>query len=79
MSREDILRAIAQLNLEERQQLRSYLNQVPQKASLLTPEERTQRLNAAQDAMGEGLSQIVLDDMTTAMTENHIEPLSDMW
>ncbi len=29
MSLEDILRAVAHLKLEERQQLRNYLNQIP--------------------------------------------------
>ena len=34
---EEILRAVAELNDEERQFLRHYINQVPEKASLLTP------------------------------------------
>ena len=70
---EEILRAVAELNDEERQQLRQYLDQVPEKASLLTPEERMQRLNAALDAMGDDLNQTQLDEMTAAMTEEYIE------
>ena len=31
------------------------------------------RLNAALDAMGEGMSQAQLDEMTAAMTEDYIE------
>ena len=65
--------AVAELNDEERQQLRQYLDQVPEKASLLTPEERMQRLNAALDAMGDDLNQTQLDEMTVAMTEEYIE------
>ncbi len=41
---------------------------------MLTREEKTQQLNAALDAMGEGLSQAELDDMTTAMTGEYSEP-----
>ena len=70
---EDILRAVAELTDEERQQLRRYINQAPEKASPLTPKERTQRLNAALDAMGDGLDQAQLDEMTAAMTEEYIE------
>ena len=35
---------------------------------MLSPEERMQRLNAAFDALGEGLSPAELDDLVTAMT-----------
>ena len=70
---EEILRAVAELNDDERQLVREYIDQVPEKASLLTPKERTQRLNAALDAMGDGLSQAQLDEMTAAMTEEYIE------
>ena len=74
MSLEDILRAIAQLNAEERQELRQYLNHVPEKVSQLTPVERTQRLNAALDAMGDGLSQAALEDTLAAMTNEYAHP-----
>ena len=70
---EEILRAVAELNDEERQLLRQYINQVSEKASQLPPKERTQRLNAALDALGDGLSQVQLDEMTAAMTEEYIE------
>ena len=56
---------VAELNDEERQLLQQYRNQ--------SPEERTRRLNAALDAMSEGLSQAQLDEMTAAMTEDYIE------
>ena len=70
---EDILRAVAELTDEERQLLRQHIDQVPDKASQLSPKERTQRLNAALDGMGDGLSQDQLDEMTAAMTEEYIE------
>ncbi len=70
---EEILRAVAELNDEERQLLRQYINQVPEKASLLTPKERMLQLNAALDAMGDGLNKVQLDEMTAAMTEEYIE------
>ena len=71
---EEILRATTKLNDEERQMLRQHIDQIPEKASQLPPKERTQRLNAALDAMGDGLSQVQLDEMTAAMTEEYIEP-----
>ena len=74
MSLEDILHAVGQLSAEERQELRQYLNCVPEKASRLTPEERTQRLNAALDAMGDGLSQSELENMLAAMTNQYAYP-----
>ena len=70
---EEILRATTKLNDEERQQLRQHIDQVPEEASQLPPKERTQRLNAALDAMGDGLSQVQLDEMTAAMTEEYIK------
>ena len=36
MSLEDIIDAVAQLNAEQRQELRQYLNHVPEKTSRLT-------------------------------------------
>ena len=74
MSLEDIMHAIAQLNAEELQELRLHLNHVPEKASRLTPEERTQRLNAALDAMGNGLSQSELENMLAAITNQYAYP-----
>lgn len=70
----DILHAVAELTDEERQMLRQQIDQVPDKTSQMPPKERTRRLNAALDALGEGLSQDQLDEMTAAMTEEYIEP-----
>ena len=70
---EEILRAVDELNDEERRLLRQHIDQRPQKPARLTPKERMRRLNAALDAMGEGLSQAQLDEMTAAMTEDYIE------
>ena len=64
---------VAELNDEERQLSRRNINRVPEKTSPFTPEERTRRLNAALDAMRDGLSQDQLNEMTAAMTEEHIE------
>ena len=66
-------RLCAELNNGERLLLQQYVDQVPEKASQLSPKERTQRLNAALDAMGDGLDQVQLDQMTAAMTEEYIE------
>ena len=61
------------MNDEERQLSRRNMNRIPEKTSPLTPEERTRRLNAALDAIGDGLNQDQLDEMTAAMTEEYIE------
>ena len=68
MRLEDILRAVAKLTAEERQKLRDYLDQGPEMSPRLSPAERMQRLNAAFDELGEGLSPAELEDMTAAMT-----------
>ena len=60
-----VARLCTELNNGERLLLRQYVDQVPK--------ERTQRLNAALDAMGDGLDQVQLDQMTAAMTEEYIE------
>ncbi len=70
---EDILRAVAELNDEERQLLRRYLDPVSEKPAELTSKEKMQQLNALLDAMGDGLSQTQLHEMTEAMTEEYIE------
>lgn len=67
---EDILRAVDELNGEERRLLRRHIDQRPEKPVRLTPKEGVGRLNAAFDAMSEGLSQARLDEMTAAMIEN---------
>ena len=70
---EKILRAVAELSDEERRLLRQHIDQVPEEAAPLMPKERTRRLNAALDMLGDGLSQAQLDEMTAAMTEDYIE------
>ena len=70
---EEILRAVAELDDEERRLLRQYIDRPSEKTSQLPPKERTRRLNAALDAMGDGLNQDQLDEMTAAMTEEYIE------
>ena len=70
---EEILRAVDELNDEERRLLRQHIDQRPKKPAELTPKERMRQLNAALDAMSEGLSQAQLDEMTAAMTEDYIE------
>ena len=73
MRLEDRLRAFARLTAEERQRLRDYLDRLPEKSSLPSPEERTQRLNAAFDAPGQSLSPAELEDMVAAMTGAYCE------
>jgi len=68
------LRAVDELNDEERRLLRQHIDQRSEKPARLTPKERMRRLNAAFDAMSEGLSQAQLDEMTAAMTEDCIKP-----
>ncbi len=70
----EIFRAVDKLNEAERKELRRYIDEGPNTTSQLTPKERTRRLNAAFNAMGAGLSQAQLDEMTAAMTEKYIEP-----
>lgn len=74
MNLEAILRAVPRLTAAERQQLRRYLDQAPEKVPRLTPAEKTRRLNAALGAMGDGLSPAELDSMTAAMTGEYGEP-----
>ncbi len=68
------MRVVDELNDEERRLLRQHIDQRSEKPARLTPKERTRRLNAAFDAMSEGLTQAQLDEMTAAMTEDYIEP-----
>jgi len=70
---EEIMRAVAELSDEERRLLLQHIDQLPEKAARLMPKERTRRLNAALDMLGDGLSQAQLDEMTAAMTEDYIE------
>ena len=78
MRLEDRLRAVARLTAEERQRLRAYLDRLPENSSLPSPEERTQRLNAAFDALGEGLSPTELEDMAAEMTADDDGPMDGM-
>ena len=71
---EDILRAVARLTAEQRQQLRDYRDRTPVKSSVQSAEERTQRLNAAFDELGEGVSPAELEDLKAAMTGEPSEP-----
>lgn len=71
---EEVLRAIDEMNDEERRLLRQHIDQLPKTSTQLTPKERMRRLNATFDAIGEGMSQAQLAEMTAAMTEDYIEP-----
>ena len=70
---EEIMRAVAELSDEERRLLLQHIDKLPETAARLMPKERTRRLNAALDMLGDGLSQAQLDEMTAAMTEDYIE------
>lgn len=70
---EEILRAVAELSDDERLLLRHHIDELPIRAARLMPKERTRRLNAALDMLGDGLSQAQLDEMTAAITEDYIE------
>ena len=70
---EEIMRAAAELSDEERRLLLQHIDRNRAKATPLTPIDRTKRLNAALDTLGDGLSQAQLDEMTAAMTEDYIE------
>ncbi|MCY3870100.1 MAG: hypothetical protein OXG87_11125 [Gemmatimonadetes bacterium] len=61
-STEDISRAVVRLTAEERQQLSDFLDRLLEKSSVSSPEEITQSLNAAFDALGEGLGPAKLED-----------------
>ena len=70
---EEIMRAVVELNDEERRLLRQHIDQFPVRAGGLTPKERMRRLNAALDMLGDGLSEAQLTEMTAAMREDYIE------
>lgn len=70
---EEIMRAAAELSDEERRLLRKRIDQLPEKPARLMPKEKTRRLNAALDLLGDGLTEAQLDEMTAAMTEDYIE------
>lgn len=74
MRLDDILRSVSRLTAEELQQLRDYLDRVPEKPPRLSPEERMRRLNAAFEALGEGFSPAELENLVVAMTGESSEP-----
>ncbi len=65
----EILRAVADLDGEERQLLRRQLKPQPGKRYELPPKDRMRQLNAALDAVGEDMSLFQLEQMTAAITE----------
>ena len=69
----EVLRAVDEMNDEERRVLRQHIDRLPKRPTQMTSTERMRRLNAAFDAMGEGMSKAQLDQMTAAMTEDYIE------
>ena len=70
----EVLHAVDEMNDEERRVLRQHIDQLPKRSTQFTPKERMWQLNAAFDAIGEGMSKAHLDEMTAAMTEDYIEP-----
>lgn len=83
MTLQDVIKAVATLSPEELRQLRAFLDQLegtPSPAHDLPPEERIRRLDAAVEALREGLTQAELDEMTDAMNTEYIEPFDeDVW
>ena len=77
---EEVLRAVGEMTDEERRRLQQHIDRLPKQSTQLTQKERMRRLNAAFDAMGAGMSQAQLDEMTAAMTEDYIEPWDEsLW
>lgn len=83
MTLQDVLKVIDRLLPEELRELRAYLDQLEgasTPAHELPPEERIRCLDAAVEALREGLTQTDLDAMTDAMNAEHIEPFDeDVW
>ncbi len=83
MTLQDVKQAVDRLSPGERRKLREYLAQresTEQPVLELTPEERIRRLDAAVEALREGLTQQELDEMTEAMNTEYIEPIDeDQW
>ena len=70
MTLQDVLRAVDRLSPEELRQLRSYLDQLEgaiAPAHELPPEERIRRMDAAAEAIREGMTPAELAAMTDAM------------
>jgi hypothetical protein len=83
MTLQDVMKVVDRLSPEELRELRQYIEQregIPWPAQELTPEERIRRLDAAVEAIREGMTQAELDDMTAAMNAEYIEPFDeDVW
>ncbi|MCD4685180.1 MAG: hypothetical protein K8S97_04515 [Anaerolineae bacterium] len=83
MTLQDVKQAVDRLSPGARRELREYLAQresTEQPVLELTPEERIRRLDAAVEALREGLTQQELDEMTEAMNTEYIEPIDeDQW
>lgn len=67
MMLDELMRAVDELSDEDLRQLREYVNQ--RHASKLSANERIQMLEAAADAIREGLTPEELDEMIAAMNE----------
>jgi hypothetical protein len=70
MTLQDVMKAVDQLSPDELRELREYIERresSPEPVPELTPAERIRRLDAAVDAIREGMTQAELDDMTAAM------------
>lgn len=77
MTLSEILKAVDALTLDERRQLRDYLDRHESESlrrSHFSPEQRIQMLEEASAAIREGLTQDELEQMIAAMNEEYIEP-----
>jgi hypothetical protein len=83
MTLQDVIKAVDQLSPEELRELREYIEQregTHSPVQALTPGERIRRLDAAVEAIREGMTQAELDEMTVAMNAEYIEPFDeDLW
>lgn len=83
MTLQDVIKAVDRLSPEELRELRSYLDQresTDQYTHELTPEERIRRMDAAVEAIREGMTQEQIDEMIEAMNAEYVEPFDeDAW
>lgn len=83
MTLQEVIQAVDRLTPAERRELLEYLEQresTERPAHDLSPDERIRRLDAAVEALREGLTQAQLDEMTEAMNAEYIEPVDeDVW
>jgi uncharacterized protein YeeX (DUF496 family) len=83
MTLQQIKQAVDSLSAEELRELREYLEQresLEQPVLILSPEERIRRLDAAVEAIREGMTQEQIDEMIEAMNAEYIEPFDeDAW